>query len=784
MQTKKIANVVFYNFMGERGELMSQAIIFYNDGTVKNCSYDDGYDAALELSGKEGSASRNVSDVINNENILVMTGKELEKNFNKFIVNEKETISPIKKEENNLPVKKETPIVTDNSKKEETKKTNSDSKKSKILPIKKRNKKDSKAKTLKAANETKTKKKKEGFFSKAGKFFHKAKVRAGAIALSVVLALGGAFLVGKNESKIGKFFNNLVSKVKPVKNDNNNDSNLVYGDNDYYDDYTYSQLLTVNTNEAQKNAMKHIHYSFTKFNKMFANSHLEEGKDIKAALSWSEMNALQQAYNNYSAEEIEAIFNGSVISANKLSQAYRNANLQLMGAYVIETREAPVDMSTLLNTQEGKDFYNKYHQMFLAIKEAEGQDKIDKINAWNQALMNDFPISDEVREVGIAHSDNRIVEQYKLSIVPMVSAVEIMYQNLPVDNTLSQKTIDYFNDTGLCNLADDNFERIERITEVAKENDAEPLFEQYKNAIVNELEAQNNYVVDDAHRDLSQLDAFQKAVNEHNHNLENANSTGTVESYTTTETHTVTDTKVDKEKKKTETSNRDKAVKKAGEEKVKKAENEVDEQIAKENEEEKQKALQQAEETRQDMQSDADKQAERIKEEIAQDDQDLQDDIKNANDKINQNNADTDTSNDVPVNESDFGDHNVDFDENHSDSNGNLDNSVKDLTTDSTGDQSNEPLPDPNATGQVFENSYPEAPADQFVQAEVVPEASLPEAGAPVEVSDQAQSIIEYEEPIEYADPISNEELANIIVEDMANNPIENYEEGYQYVLQ
>ena len=41
MKSKKIANIVFYNFYEDSRE-MKQACIFYNDGTVKNISFDEG----------------------------------------------------------------------------------------------------------------------------------------------------------------------------------------------------------------------------------------------------------------------------------------------------------------------------------------------------------------------------------------------------------------------------------------------------------------------------------------------------------------------------------------------------------------------------------------------------------------------------------------------------------------------------------------------------------------------------------------------------------------------
>ena len=71
----------------------------------------------------------------------------------------------------------------------------------------------------------------------------------------------------------------------------------------------------------------------------------------------------------------------------------------------------------------------------------------------------------------------------------------------------------------------------------------------------------------------------------------------------------------------------------------------------------------------------------------------MQDKIDDANDKI---------ENGDKVNEDDFGDHNVEFDDEHSNENGDLDESIKDITTSPENDKTNEELPDPNHTGQIF----------------------------------------------------------------------------------
>lgn len=84
------------------------------------------------------------------------------------------------------------------------------------------------------------------------------------------------------------------------------------------------------------------------------------------------------------------------------------------------------------------------------------------------------------------------------------------------------------------------------------------------------------------------------------------------------------------------------------------------------------------------------------------DDIQFEQDIKTANEQIEMNNDD-DPTNDKPVNETDFKGHVVDFDDDHSNSNGDLNSNVQDITTDGTG--ANETLPNPDITGKQYDDS-------------------------------------------------------------------------------
>ena len=242
------------------------------------------------------------------------------------------------------------------------------------------------------------------------------------------------------------------------------------------------------------------------------------------------------------------------------------------------------------------------------------------------------------------------------------------------------------------------------------------------------MKDKGQYVIDDEHRDLSKLDAYQARVNYNFTIDDNGNFNGVIQPVTTTGTETKTWTT----QSTTYHEETTKEKKKIPEDEKKK----IDKKIKKENKKAKEEAYKAAEEKEKEMQADADEEAEKVQQEVDQINQDTQDNIDAANDQINENNSDTDTSNDKPVNESDIG-NGVEFEDDYSDENGYLDNSVQDITTDSSNDQTDVELPDPNETGAVFDQNVFES---------------------------------------EGTKTLSNEELVDSYIEGLANTPAEDVE--------
>lgn len=842
MKPKKIINIVFYKYFDSEGEKKS-ACIFYRDGSSSLVSYEEGLDACEIIVRERNITSVNAfKEMINREIVHVVSREDFLQNFDNYVSHDpldydsldnaieesmQSVVASLVEDEDDLSEENDLDgdkIVKDDSIEEEldeeealeslnhVEDTDADEKEAleslnhvEDTDADREEKDNDDASEIDTNDETlennavgfksytnSDDKKEEshgifGFFKKQINKIKESKVARRITAFVVALAVGlGAYSCSSRKTAVGQMFNSNLGNHTRVVDDpelNNNtaedvlfDGAVVYDDNSYYDNYSYNQLLEVTNSNVQKKAMTRAHDTLEKFNGTFASAYVEPGKDVRPALSFEEVMALQVAYNNYSKDDIKAIFNGSDFEASKYSRAYRDASLQLMGAYAIETSANPVDMSGLIDSEEGRAFYQRYHEMFLAAKEATGDEKIALVNKFYQAVLTDFPVTDDVRTEGIAHADTyaEIMEKDgAIAVTPMIAAAEMMWQNLDIDYTLTDSQIDFLNDIGLCNQVDKKFERIETITlGMCHEDETNPTYEQYRNAIIKEMKEKNIYVIDDAHRELTKLDAFQNAVNWHfQADGEWVYSGGF---YETTETYTETNTWSESETTYREVETR--TEKKIPLEEKRK----IDAEIENENDKARQEGEKEAEENRQRMQAEEDKKAEELRSEIEADEKDLQDKIDDANDQIDKNH-DNDSSNDRPVNERDL-EHGVDFDDNHSDENGNLDDSVENITTDPTGDKTNDPLPDPEVTGAEFD-AEADIPVETTVQEPVE---------EPTFVEVESEPVVEeptYEEytPIVYEEVVSEdgsgyyEEVVNNYVESLADESEVEVEEAYEY---
>ena len=113
------------------------------------------------------------------------------------------------------------------------------------------------------------------------------RVAAGFVA--GVVGLGASVYGLSKIAKSGDVANNIFSSKNSTTT-----SEEVENDNNFYDSYTYEELLEVTNNEAQKAEMQRVHDALYGYNVDFAENYLEEDKDIRAALSFEEVVAMSE----------------------------------------------------------------------------------------------------------------------------------------------------------------------------------------------------------------------------------------------------------------------------------------------------------------------------------------------------------------------------------------------------------------------------------------------------------------------------------------------------------
>ena len=774
---KKVANIVFYKFFSEKEDVQirEQACIFYDDGTVASVSVDEAIEAAHQIAVEEKIKTKEeFKESVNKARIHVMSGEDFERRFQEFVVKPKEeekatpattpVVAPVVRPAAPVVTPRVTPAaprvvtttpkvtpttpkvtpkapaegtpvvtprvvpVTPKAEPTTTKETPTEEKVTPVVvpivpasgpkvtprvtptatPAPKVTSAPGITPTIATSKVTTAKpKKKKNIFQRAVDKLKKNKVvrniAIGATALAIALF---GYSCGARHTQVGQMVNPPSIQQTMLQETSQE----------------FLNLLKQTKNQTQKDSMIHASYMMDNFNTTFANAYMQPGSDVKAALTWDEMMALNLAYNDYSPEQLSAMFNGAEVDATAFSNAYKNGTLQLMGAYVIADDEDPVNSYKFLQDEQQQEFVKKYEYLFYACKNAQTEEEmIERVNMFYAELHKDFPITEEVRTQGISHAEGREqIEPYKLAVTPIVAASEMMFQNLDIDHTLSDKAIDYFNDLGLCNLADSIFEKAMYITLTDETDEKNPTYDQFKAIKIAELEAEDSYNIGDEERDLSQLDEFKYWVN--GYYLEkfgDVKEAGRVTTSTHTSTHTTTRTETTTHT----TDSREEAVQQAGEQKVEAAEDEVDAELERQNEEARKQAEAEAERKRQEEQAKADEERRKQEEQVRQDQNDLQEDINDANQVI---------QNGGTVNEDDFGDHNVQFDDEYSDENGNLDPSVENITTDGTGAVDGDAeLPDADSLGEASTSSYSAASSEPVVNT-------------------SGQQVIEYEEPVSY----------------------------------
>ena len=388
----------------------------------------------------------------------------------------------------------------------------------------------------KGKEEKKEKGEKKGFFSKRKEAKAKKKNKKkstkkrkristaikAAIA-AIVITVGGALGISscmKNSSQVDSNSkvestsndldnltkNEIINLIKEYKLTSDQVATLVEDgkiSNDDFSGLSYEQLLYITTDKTQQTAMQKISNFMDKYNIDFADKCLDANNvNIRTSLTWDEVNALNLAYNDYTQDQVKAIFNDA--ESMDFTNAYKEGYLQLLGAYVLSTNKNPVQLSQLIDSAEGKEFVNKYECSYYEAKNLTGDAKVNSANIFLQKVIDDFSVN---------ATDKKDIESYKLAVAPIVGAAVSIFQDLEVNQTNLEKVTTYFNNLGLFDQAEENLNMAKALT--GEEEAENPTYQQFKDEKIKEQQTANVYYVNDKKRDLSQLESFKSLVDWH-----------------------------------------------------------------------------------------------------------------------------------------------------------------------------------------------------------------------------------------------------------------------------
>ena len=392
------------------------------------------------------------------------------------------------------------------------------------------------SKFKKGKEKKKEKGEKKGFFSKRKEAKAKKKNKKkstkkrkristaikAAIA-AIVITVGGALGISscmKNSSQVDSNSkvestsndldnltkNEIINLIKEYKLTSDQVATLVEDgkiSNDDLSGLSYEQLLYITTDKTQQTAMQKISNFMDKYNIDFADKCLDANNvNIRTSLTWDEVNALNLAYNDYTQDQVKAIFNDA--ESMDFTNAYKEGYLQLLGAYVLSTNKNPVQLSQLIDSAEGKEFVNKYESSYYEAKNLTGDAKVNSANIFLQKVIDDFSVN---------ATDKKDIESYKLAVAPIVGAAVSIFQDLEVNQTNLEKVTTYFNNLGLFDQAEENLNMAKALT--GEEEVENPTYQQFKDEKIKEQQTANVYYVNDKKRDLSQLESFKSLVDWH-----------------------------------------------------------------------------------------------------------------------------------------------------------------------------------------------------------------------------------------------------------------------------
>ncbi len=361
----------------------------------------------------------------------------------------------------------------------------------------------------------KTTKDKKGFFSTIFNKIKKNKIAkrivAGVVA-AVMLITGGALIgkkLSKDKTEIPKNTDIVDSQIDKITNNKDNNSNENNKKVYYNNSFEITNNLK-NKNQSRYSFLKDtgdylVDYNITKAEKF---KEQDSDKEAKLAHTFDEVAVQYLLYNDVSGNKINEIFGDMYLSFDDLFNEYMLGVSQDALAHNIQNSN--LDKSKILVSEQAKEFYKKYDNMFTEMNSKEkASDKQKYMVLFYDTVREDFP------ELKSGELDE--IDGYKLTVIEFIKAIEHM--NISVDNGFTADETQFFTELEDVVVRD-------RISEIVTVNNADtivgdnfgnkdylPTVEDYEELIVSELEETDSYYIDEENRDVTIYDSYKNNIN-------------------------------------------------------------------------------------------------------------------------------------------------------------------------------------------------------------------------------------------------------------------------------
>lgn len=543
----KIDNIIFYR----DNDNQTKTVVFYNDGTINKIPYNEGIELLLRYASEKGYTK--ISELKNDKNLKIWNKETYKKNIFKMVVESDQKAKKVAEQEQEAAKKakrqKRVRKTPTKPKKEKNKKVGILSLltlkgKNLLETIKKAVKKKTKKEKPKTTKQEKKPKKTNKKFSfpkrpKEKKTRKNKKERAINVMIGTLIAaiIGtGAFI----KKDINKKQQNLDKEIENgLNNENNTETDKASNYNNIYE-----ALYNANMNSTKQKALDSIWKYITCYNNGMSKNHVSKKTSTRLGLRWNEAVAQYLAYNDLSQKAINNIFDTYKFDSNAFIDAYKTGFDQQVLAHTVQIE--PLEKNHLIKDKQGKRLYKKYESIIIYYNSnSDDTKKMQYAEKFYKELKEDFDFDE---------NNIKEVENYKLSIMPMIKAMNKMTSNLNLENKLKESEKEYFNKLSSANMIKSKFKNIEKnltayqiANQALKEENNEISYKELKRLGIKELKATKAYrVADNSDRNIKDHREYKENTS---YEAPSNNSTNT---NTNTSTVTANTTSTNKDKKKKE----------------------------------------------------------------------------------------------------------------------------------------------------------------------------------------------------------------------------------------